>query len=74
MPTLQDLRQAAFLSQREVADRLHITGQTVSLWERGEKKPRMTYQRLLAEMYGVTPQAVREIVDRDFKGKKEATQ
>lgn len=36
---LQILRSKSGLSQQELADEIHVTRQTVSLWERGQGKP-----------------------------------
>lgn len=60
--TLKDLRIAAFLSQKEVADKLHVTISAVSNWERGAKTPTLTNMRRLAEVYQVLPQIVAEAV------------
>ena len=73
MTTLKQLREGAFLAQRDVAEKMGVSLATVSLWERGEKKPRITRQRQLADLLGVTPQEVHEVVEENFKGKKEAT-
>lgn len=41
--TLMRVRQAAQLTQRELADLLDVTISTVSNWERGVQVPRLTF-------------------------------
>lgn len=52
---LAELRQAAALTQQEVASRLGapVTAGQVSRWERGEVAPSLRYRRLLAGVFGV---------------------
>ena len=69
-PRLLSLRTAAGLSQQEVAERLNaliaanrgsegvVTGNTISRWERGVVTPQHHYRRLLAELFGVTVEAL----------------
>ena len=46
-------RQAGY-TQQEVADRLGVTKQAVSSWEKGPKQPTPTYLAEMAEMYDCT--------------------
>lgn len=58
---LRDLRTAAGMSQREIANAVNararqntVTADAVSRWERGLAVPIPMYRRLLADVYGVT--------------------
>lgn len=51
---LKKIRQENSLTQRDVADRLGVTPQAVSKWERCESLPDITLLPELAEMYGVS--------------------
>jgi transcriptional regulator with XRE-family HTH domain len=65
LATLKDLREAAFLTQMEVAQRLGVAYTTVNNWEHGKFKPRLRFIPQLAELYGVTPQEIKDIVTKD---------
>jgi transcriptional regulator with XRE-family HTH domain len=52
--TIKELREAARLTQLEVAFRLGVQPSTVSAWERGLKEPRATHLRGLAQAFGVS--------------------
>ena len=54
MRTIRELREAAGLTQLEVAFRLGVTPQTVSFWERGTREPRGRHLQQLAALFGVT--------------------
>lgn len=45
------LRKASKMTQREVADLLNITPQSISKWEKGEALPSIEYLPKLAEMF-----------------------
>ncbi len=45
--TMKLLREKLNLSQRQIADRLKITDQTVSNWETGATHPRLTPKQTL---------------------------
>ncbi|WP_308589640.1 zinc ribbon domain-containing protein [uncultured Oscillibacter sp.] len=49
-----DLRRQAGLSQNEVADRLFVTRQAVSRWERGETVPEVETLQALSKLFGVS--------------------
>lgn len=52
---LKDKREAAGLSQKEVADRLgYTTPQFVSNWERGVSQPPLKTLKKIGEMYKVS--------------------
>lgn len=51
---LAALRKANGLTQKELAERLHISDKTVSRWEREEGTPDLALIPVLAEIFGVT--------------------
>jgi transcriptional regulator with XRE-family HTH domain len=55
---LQELRQAAALTQSEVAERLFVTRQTVSKWETGVNLPDLEMIVALCDIYGASLDAV----------------
>ena len=52
--TLKERRQAAGMSQEEVASLVNVDQAAVSNWERGVNPPLPKYQRMLANLYGCT--------------------
>ena len=48
------LRQRTGLSQSEVAERLFVTRQAVSRWERGETIPEVETLQALSRLFGVS--------------------
>ena len=50
---LKNLRQAAGMTQSELAERLHVVRQTVSKWENGSSVPDADMLSLLAEIFAV---------------------
>lgn len=69
---LYNLRKKRGLSQEEFAEKIHISRQAVSKWERGEAFPDTENLIEIAEFYGVT---IDELVNRaePFDGVAEAT-
>jgi transcriptional regulator with XRE-family HTH domain len=51
---ISELRKEKSLTQRELADRLHVTDKAVSKWERGKGYPEITLLQSLADVLGVT--------------------
>ena len=47
-------RSNANMTQAFVAEKLDVTSQAVSLWERGENAPDISKLAELAELYGIT--------------------
>ena len=75
---LRRLRKEANLTQEALAEKLHVSGQAVSKWERGESYPEITLLPELAEVFHVTIDAllrrqtltekeIAEIVDRTWR-------
>lgn len=50
---LQILRSKNGMSQQELADEIHVTRQTVSLWERGQGKPDIYYLHDICGVFGM---------------------
>lgn len=62
---LQTARKQHKLTQSEVAEKLNVSFQAVSLWERGETMPEVEKLMEIAELYGVT-------IDWLLRGKEDA--
>lgn len=55
MEQLKALRTRRLLTQKELAEKVGVSWQTVSEWESGRQQPRMAHLRKLCEALGVTP-------------------
>ncbi len=53
MKTIRDLREAAGLTQLELAVRVGVTPSAVYNWERGRNEPKATQLRALSRALGV---------------------
>lgn len=51
---LVQLRKMNHMSQEELAEKLHVSRQTLSKWEMGESLPDIEKCRLMAEIFGVS--------------------
>ena len=51
---LRHLRQEANMTQRELAETLHVSAQAVSKWETGAGCPDVSLLAALAEQFGVS--------------------
>lgn len=49
---LKKLRLDAHLTQQEAAEKIGVGQPTISMWENGESKPRISMLALIAEAYG----------------------
>lgn len=56
---IRDLRKAAGLTQRELAERVNVTQGAVSNWERGKIRPLEKWYPAIAEALGIS---VKELV------------
>ena len=61
---LKELRKAKNLTQEQLAERLNISGRTVSRWETGNNMPDISLLVELAELYDVS---IPEIIDGERK-------
>jgi transcriptional regulator with XRE-family HTH domain len=61
--SLKELREEAYITQKEVAEQLGVTTTTVSNWERGIKRPQVRSIRRLAELYHVQPRDIDQAVE-----------
>ena len=68
--TLIQLREAYGLTQRELANRLGMTEEEVSQWERGAAAPSAVHCRRLAELYGVPEEVL--LGSEETPGSREA--
>ncbi len=55
---LKQLRLEQKLSQRELAEKVGVTQQCVSEWEKGKIDPTLTYVVKLSKIFGVTIDAL----------------
>ena len=54
MMRIRDLRTCAGMTQRELADKLGISGAAVAQWETGDKRPTVGNLERLADIFGVS--------------------
>jgi DNA-binding XRE family transcriptional regulator len=59
---LKTLRRRKFLTQKELAAQIGVSYQTVQTWEAGSAQPRLRYVPKLAEVLGVEPERLAEIL------------
>ena len=62
METLQSLRNAQELTQKQLADRLRVSIMTVWRWEQGKSKPHLVFHEPYAEALGVSPEVLWGII------------
>lgn len=55
---IKQLREAAGMSQRELGERIGISGSAVAMWESGENRPSLTNLEKLADVLGVSIDAI----------------
>jgi transcriptional regulator with XRE-family HTH domain len=61
--TLRELREQAMYTQVEVAKFVGVGRSTVSLWESGDRSPRIDHLRKLSQLYNVPPQVIKDAVE-----------
>ena len=54
MKTIRELREAAGLTQVQLAHRLDVTPSSVYAWESGRSEPRASQLRAMAKLFGVS--------------------
>ena len=55
---IKELREAAGMSQRELGERSGISGPAVAMWDSGENRPSLTNLEKLADVLGVSIDAI----------------
>lgn len=55
---IKQLREAAGMSQRELGERIGVSGPAVAMWESGENRPSLTNLEKLADVLGVSIDAI----------------
>ena len=63
MVELRDLRRRRFLTQKELAERVGVSYQTIQTWESGTAQPRLRHIPRLAEALGVPAEELLEALD-----------
>lgn len=64
LENLKRAREAAGLSQKQIALALHVSGATVSNWESGEISPKVDNLKALSELLGVSTDYLIGISDK----------
>lgn len=65
MDDLKALRRRRFLTQKELAARVGVSYQTIQAWESGKARPRLRHIPTLAEVLGIEPSALLEMVESE---------
>ena len=55
---LKELREGRGMTQRHVADAVHVSKGAVSMWENGVRTPAAPFLIMLADLFGVTLDAL----------------
>lgn len=55
---IKELREAAGLTQRELGERVGVSGPAVAMWETGENRPTLTNLEKLADVLGASVDAI----------------
>jgi transcriptional regulator with XRE-family HTH domain len=64
---LRTLRRRRFLTQKQLAEKVGVSYQTIQAWEGGKSQPRLRHIPPLAEALGVDPVALLPEVDAEGK-------
>ena len=56
--TIRQLRQEHDWTPEQVARQVRVAEITVERWERGEQRPQLRYRRRLADLFGVSVEAI----------------
>ena len=64
MATLKELREAAYITQEQLAAQVGVKADQIAAWERGAEQPPTREIGLLALALGVTPSRVQEALAR----------
>lgn len=63
-PKIKEYRNKAGLTQKDLADKLHVTYQAVSIWENDDVEPSID---TLKEMCGILNCSIEELFDMERK-------
>lgn len=66
MNGIKCIRERCNVSMSELADRIGVTRQTISLWEKGTRKPSLTKRIALCEFFGLPERFFGEINEKDI--------
>lgn len=62
---LQELRKKLNLTQEQLAEKMSVSKQCISMWENGERKPDIIYLKKLAHILGCTTDELLEPIKID---------
>ena len=63
---LQEIRKQNKLSQEALAEKLGVSRQAISKWERGESLPDIYMLKIIADMFGIT---LNDLISEDIRKK-----
>ncbi len=66
MKTIRQMREELFWTQFDLAAKVGVRPETISTWERGERRPRDQHIRRIAKVFNVTPHDI-ELPDPEKK-------
>ena len=66
MNRIKELRQSKGLTQDELATKLGVTRQAVSLYEKGQRKPKIERWKKLADYFGVSVPYIKGELDTEY--------
>ncbi len=67
MNGIKCIRERCNVSMSELADRIGVTRQTISLWEKGTRKPSPARRKALRQFFGLPEYYFGEIVEKDLE-------
>ena len=66
MNRIKELRKSKGLTQAELAAKLGVTRQAVSLYEKGQRKPKIETWKKLADYFGVSVPYIKGELDTEY--------
>ena len=64
---LAALRKANGLTQKQLAEKLNVSDKAISRWERDECAPDLSLIPVIAEIFGITSDELREAYTKKFE-------
>ncbi len=61
---MKELREAAGLTQKQVAELIHVARSTVAMWESGRSRPLFQNLLRLSKLYNCSIDALTEAIER----------